>query len=130
MTAFALLATPQIRVLPSVIIDPQNSFGTQLAIVNQGRIPVYDLHFSCNVNSDAPNGIIRNLGIQAGPPISIFWPNQTATRNCSIMIAVENAKVYAMVRYRWPIIGWHTTAPFLFALRKGSSGFFLVPDVE
>lgn len=128
--AFALLATPQIRVLPSVVIDPQNTFGTQLAIVNQGHVPVFDLNFSCNVDAADRSGPILKNVVTRLSAIKTLWPNQTATRNCSIILAAPDTNVEAIVDYRWPIYFLRTTAPFYFTARKGTAGYFLVPDVR
>jgi len=130
--AFILLAAPQVRVLPSVVTDPQNTFGTQLAIVNLGRVPVFDLSFSCNVvNAQVAGGgpAMNNVSV-TGPSIGNLWPNQTATRNCSIAMDSPNTSVYAIIKYRWPIYFFTGEASFYFTARRGSAGYFLVPDVR
>jgi len=129
--AFILLVTPQIRVLPSVVIDPQNTFGTQFAIVNQGRVPVFDLRFICHIDAKASQiGLVINDASFSGPPIKALWPNQTATRNCPVNMAASETSIDAIIGYRWPFYFLSTAVPFYFTARKGSAGYFLVPDVK
>ncbi|MCP1852756.1 hypothetical protein J2R80_006579 [Bradyrhizobium sp. USDA 4541] len=128
--AFVLLVTAQIRVLPSVVLDPQNSFGTQLAIVNQGHVPVFDLRFSCNFDGTSGAGSLSNIHINLDTPVTLLWPNQTATRSCMVQSTLDNARVVVTLDYWWPVRFWRHRPSFLFTLRKGSSGYFLVPDAE
>jgi hypothetical protein len=124
-----LLMVPKITIQASVNASPNEAFGTQFAVTNQGNVPVIDVRFSCRVDASG-QATLSNVVITR-TAASVLWPGRTTTQNCGIGAIIDlNARVHVSVNYRWPIYFIKSTSQSYFRGLKGSAGYFLVPDVE
>jgi hypothetical protein len=122
------LLRPQITVEPSVNLDPAQTLSTQLVIKNAGRVPVYNVHFGF-----ALGGFVSTGRLVFGPtlqPVAALPAGASVTRAiASESFDVKAPDVILIVHYSWPIIGNETTESFHFSIKRGATGFFLVPDL-
>jgi hypothetical protein len=128
LVSLVFLFTPQITIEPTVNLDPQQPLATQFLITNRGKVPIYDVRFSCRIGG--PGGTnMRDLSSSTLSPISTLAPGDSATRACAVEsqdIATQVITVSAT--YRWPLIRYQSTSAAQFSLKHGTPGFFLVPE--
>jgi hypothetical protein len=122
--------TPSITIEPSANVDPQREYATQFLITNRGHVPVYDARFSCSIG--VGGGLTTIDGTLTPPdlrPVGLLASGQSVTRSCDVGLDVQgNTRIRFEVSFVWPLIGHHGTRQAIFSLRRGSPGYFLVPD--
>jgi hypothetical protein len=107
----------------SVNLDPQQPLATQFLITNRGKVPIYDVRFSCGIGR--PGGThMGDLSSSTLSPIS-----QSAIRSCAVESQdIATQVITVSVTYRWPLIRYQSTSAAHFSLKHGTPGFFLVPE--
>lgn len=119
---------PSVGLATGINLDPSQDFQTQFVITNTGHVPVHDVSFVCTlVGSQA------NIGdLQSGPrpaPISTLKPGEPASRGCfAKSLNIDGPMLRVDAYYRWPIINRIVSTRSYFAVRRGASGKFLVPE--
>jgi len=133
LTGLFLLLIPQVRIEPSVNLDPSQPLSTQFLVSNVGRIiPVYNVRFGCAFGSPGGNTYIGRLETipRTLAPVAVLRPGHPVTRACAEKSAdIETGDVAISATYVWPVIGWQSTEMAHFSIRKGAPGFFLVPNI-
>jgi hypothetical protein len=127
LVSIAFLLMPQITIEPSVNLDPQQPLATQFLITNRGKVPVYEVRFSCGIGG--PGGTHIGISSSTSSPILTLAPGESATKACAVEsqdIATQMITVSAT--YRWPLIRYESTFAAHFSLKHGTPGFFLVPE--
>ena len=123
--------TPDLSISTSVNVDPTQTFGTQFAVTNIGRIPVRDLSFSCGLR-----GREIHIGVLSLNPINIAGVNYlpagaTVTRSCfNESKDVLGADLEVQVHYRWPVLPTGGTKSVLFVPVRTTTGFVMVPSYQ
>lgn len=128
---FSFNPIPDIVIEPSVNLDPTQTYSTQILIANRGRVPVYELSFSCKIGVGGGSTYIKSLTIDSSliEPAPALPASQSITRACAIAGNVEgNRKLDFTVQYHWPIIGKIDSKTAHFNVKRGPPGFFLLPD--
>ncbi len=101
LVGFAYQFRPEIAVDKDVSLNPSDPFSTQFQITNKGRLSVYDLQFSCVLNSEQFRGFYsgNNLGQEKVP---VLASNSSVTKNCSIQASgfQEKSELFFDVTYR------------------------------
>jgi hypothetical protein len=127
LVSIAFLLMPQITIEPSVNLDPQQPLTTQFLITNRGKVPVYEVRFSCGIGG--PGGTHIGMSSSTSSPILTLAPGESVTRACIVEsqdIATQVITVSAT--YRWPLIRYESTSAAHLSLKHGTPGFFLVPE--
>jgi hypothetical protein len=125
------LLRPQITVEPSVNLDPAQTLSTQLLIKNSGHVPVYNIHFGFALGGGSVSLGSMTFGPKTLEPVAALPAGVSVTRELAAeSFDVKAPDVILKVSYRWPIIGKETTESFHFSIKRGTAGFFLVPDLQ
>lgn len=125
------LLSPSVTIEPSVNLDPSQTLATQFLITNRGHVPIYNVQFSCGYGFPLSIGNLEGNGWMIRP-VPELPAGVAVTRACSIASKdVETSDINISVTYSWPVIGWikKSTETRHFSIRRGSPGFFLVPDL-
>ncbi len=122
LVSIIFLLTPQITIEPSVDLDPQQPLATQFLITNRGKVPIYDVRFSCGIGRPGGSNM-GDLVVSSSTlsPILTLAPGESATRACAVGsqdIATQVITVSA--RYRWPLIRYESTFAAHFSLKHGT----------
>ena len=131
LTAFWFNVTPTVTIEPSVNIDPSKLYATQILITNRGHVPIYDLTFACGIGAGGGatvmNGMLTAPNIR---PAARLGAGQAITRSCDVgsLDVQGNTRLWIYVSYTWPLVGWRDTRNVVFDVKKGTPGYFLVPD--
>lgn len=126
--AVMILAIPKLTVSTSVDVDPKNSFGTFLAIKNEGHVPAFGVSLSCPVKLNSVLDNIRHRRQTSGS--FSLWPGQTATRDCGLEADLDRISLDAVVRFSFPFSFCKNETVTHLRVIKGASGYFLVPDID
>jgi hypothetical protein len=122
--------TPAISIAPGVNIDKTQTFSTQLLVTNTGRVPVYNLTFSCGFGSSNLM-VIKHLEthIQDIAPIPKLIAGQSVSKACAYRSEMfGNLRLNFTVTFEWPIIGATDTKTASFIVKEGPDGYFLLPS--
>ncbi|SDR63862.1 hypothetical protein SAMN05519103_09116 [Rhizobiales bacterium GAS113] len=133
---------PTVTIDPNVSLVSGNPLDAQFTITNSGRVSVFDVVLSCDV--DSPQ--VKHLHIEAnlgrsplGRPIGQWLPKldpgQPATRDCGQSVGIVGpvypAQVDVTVKFRWPwpLSGVKGSTTRHFTSRRNSTGrTFIVPN--
>ena len=61
LTTFYFNFTPSVSITPTVNIDKTQTYSTQIEITNTGRVPIYDLIFSCGISTPGARLVVGKL---------------------------------------------------------------------
>jgi hypothetical protein len=128
VTSFVYAMWPQVTITTFPTLDPNDPLGTQFLISNNGRLPVRDLQFGCQVA--AAQMWLQRITTADLQAVAELNPGQQVTRRCSVQATFTgNVEVNVVVGYRWPVIDRQEILPVHFSGRKGAQGYVLVPDI-
>jgi hypothetical protein len=130
--------TPAISIVPGPNLDKTQAYSTQIVITNTGRVPVYDLWFSCGLGVSSGPMYIQHL--EAHPrddlaPVQRLSPGQPTTKACAVASDVQGRIILNFtVNFKWPLIGWllgwQDSKNAKFDVKEGRDGHFLVPSAS
>jgi hypothetical protein len=124
--------TPVVTIELSVNVDPAHLYSTQILITNRGHVPVYNLTFSCGFGVGGGSLMVNSFssGDIDVRPVAMLGAGQPVTRACAANADIEGNTTLAFeMNYNWPIIGWREKKRATFRVKKGPSGYFLLPEV-
>jgi hypothetical protein len=117
---------PNISIAPGVNLDPRQEFQTQFVISNTGHIPIYDVHFSCDLIGNRLAVAELGTGDMLEPIPQLLG---TASRGCFAKSLVAHGPwLKVTARYRWPLTGKEHSSSGFFSVREGANGVFLVSE--
>lgn len=125
--------TPAIAIGPSVNLDKAQTYSTQILITNTGRVPVYDLTFSCLFGGPTGRMDVYRLGDDSEPddlaPVQRLAAGQPITKACATTSDVGgNNQLTFVVNFKWPLIGYRDSRTAFFEIKEGREGHFLLPS--
>lgn len=99
-------------------------------VTNRGHVPVYNVSFKCGANFQGVFGKLVFSGATISP-VAELDASRAVTRACVVESAdpPPNATQTVTVDFVWPVIGYKDSTTAYFSIRRGSPGFFMVPDL-
>lgn len=124
--------TPSVTITSGVNLDPKQSLQTQFLVTNSGNVRVHDLIFACTFKALVMPGSTASIGVDGAKlltKIDELNPKSTISKGCFTQSNTAEGTVLRVVNwFRWPLINYQDRVEAYFVVRKGSDGFFLVPD--
>jgi hypothetical protein len=124
---------PAISITPGPNLDKTQTYSTQIFITNTGKVPVYDLSFSCVFGGATGRMDVRNLADDSQPddlaPVQRLAAGQPITKACATTSDVGgNNRLTFVVNFKWPLIGYRDSRAAVFDVKEGPEGHFLLPS--
>jgi hypothetical protein len=122
---------PDLSIATSTNVDPAQTFATEFAVTNTGKVLVRNLRFACALKGSAISMGFLRIGSDTIAPVENLPKGQTVTRGCfKESRDIVGASLLVTVNYDWPILPITGTKATLFVPVKTTSGFVMVPDYQ
>ncbi len=95
---------PQIRVLIENSLDSRDTFATQIGILNDSKVTIKDVIYTCSVDESPALEGVRVTGLHGAPEIS---PGGEIVRKCGFaqMGGARDTEIVVTVECEYPILG-------------------------
>jgi hypothetical protein len=132
--------TPSLMISAGSNIDKTQRYSTQVIITNTGRVPIYDLTFTCGfifLTEGQVWGKHMKFDIQDKSPVPRLNPGEPIGKACASQSELEGNAGLGLsfkVNFRWPFIGYwpliggQDSKTAFFEVKSGHEGYFLVPS--